>query len=137
MWDNVTGWLAAAFIGALVTYFFSTKNLEAKIRAMMKEHLKEHTDTDHKETFSQALSTAYSLVDKEIGRHRTECGARIEEQFDGLYNRIRNIELNQAKSNTILFSLSYSVNQIAKKLNIAIAPMTPPNFNDDNSNNEG
>lgn len=135
MWESVIGWLAAAFIGALVSYFFSTRNLEVKINNIMKDCLKTHNETEHKETFSQALSTAYTIVDKEIGRHRSECGSRIEEQFDLFSKRIRNIELTQAKSNTILFSLSYSVNQIAKKLNIAISPIAP-NF-DDNSNNEG
>jgi len=135
MWESVIGWLAAAFIGALVTYFFSTRNLEVKISMMIKESLKSHNETEHKETFSQALSSAYTIVDKEIGRHRSECGTRIEEQFSEFSNRIRSIEIAQAKSNTILFSLSYSVNQIAKKLNIAIAPMAP-NF-DNNSNNEG
>ena len=135
MWESVIGWLAAAFIGALVSYFFSTRNLEVKINSMIKDSLKTHNETEHKETFSQALSTAYTIIDKEIVRHRAECGTRIEEQFSEFSNRIRSIELTQAKSNTLLFSLSYSVNQIAKKLNIAIAPMSP-NF-DVNSNNEG
>lgn len=105
------GSLLGILIGGLVTYFFSTRNLESQMTKAAKKEIDIHNKIEHKENM-------YDVNDRDIARHKKECGEKLEKSLEEVKKSVHDMELRQGKMEVILSNVSININKIANKMNI-------------------
>jgi hypothetical protein len=112
--------LAGSAVGGLVVYFFSTRNMEVRMKDVVKEQISTHNEISHQES-------AYVIVERDIDRHKQECGTKMEKKISSLESQIRSIENKQTETKTIVSSMSLTLTQIARKMGVIQLPPSPEN----------
>ena len=111
--------MAGACIGALVTYFFSTRNLESIVSHQATTQavnaIKIHKEIEHKES-------SYDIVDNRIRHHKEECGAKLDDFTREAAKGIRRMELKQVQMETVMIGMNRTITEIAQKLQIVQKP---------------
>ena len=95
--------LLGTFIGALVTYYFSTKDMDDKLKKKVQEGIETHLAISHQDRVWDA-----------IDKHKLDCGSKIS----NLEKISRKQELERVENRITLHSLVRTVDEIAKKLRV-------------------
>ena len=101
-------------IGGLLTYFFSTRNLEDKMKKSANEQIDVHKQIDHQESHWDAINI-----------HKKECGNKIEDSYKEVSVKVEKLEKAQVRTNIILSTMDGTLRSIAKKMNIIQLPPPP------------
>lgn len=116
IWHSIVIGFFGTVIGGLVAYFFSTRNLESKMRTITKEIVKEDILVHSKTATAEGKLEVLKIVELTLRQHKKECGKDLENKMEGVKKDMEVIKINQERFATILEGVSINVNDILNEM---------------------
>jgi hypothetical protein len=119
---QIFGGTLIALFSVLLTYFITSKNSEKKVydmeskmmdcvKRIISEHFTNHMSSEHKVDM-------FKYIDEELGKHKSDCGARLSIAINNFDMKLQKMEIRQVRLSMKTNLLLSFVEKMAQKMGI-------------------
>lgn len=108
---------------SLLTYFFTTRNMEHAMKRVVKNEISVHNDIQHQDN-------PWDVAEKKIKEHNENCGVEVKKSIDKMDDKVDKMTETQLRHDILVKSLVKNVDVLASKLDVFITSYE--NGHDDN-----